>query len=110
MPVRIGCGLPQIFWNVTVTSVFWHLLKIEELEEQCNEINKEKERNAQLSRRLQELETELQDKELVSAINTDRAYIHTFQKLELLLTLGIDLWPGLPTARKGLLSQGVAHF
>uniref|UniRef100_A0A8C3GF45 Homer scaffold protein 2 n=2 Tax=Anatinae TaxID=2068716 RepID=A0A8C3GF45_CAIMO len=38
--------------------------KIEELEEQCNEINKEKERNAQLSRRLQELETELQDKEL----------------------------------------------
>ncbi|NXS52658.1 HOME2 protein, partial [Brachypteracias leptosomus] len=39
-------------------------VKIEELEEQCNEINKEKERNAQLSRRLQELETELQDKEL----------------------------------------------
>ncbi|XP_057889174.1 homer protein homolog 2 isoform X3 [Melospiza melodia melodia] len=38
--------------------------KIEELEEQCNEVNKEKERNAQLSRRLQELETELQDKEL----------------------------------------------
>nr|XP_009938604.1 PREDICTED: homer protein homolog 2 [Opisthocomus hoazin] len=38
--------------------------KIEELEEQCNEINREKERNAQLSRRLQELETELQDKEL----------------------------------------------
>ncbi|NXX63572.1 HOME2 protein, partial [Scopus umbretta] len=40
--------------------------KIEELEEQCNEINKEKERNAQLSRRLQELETELQDKELLN--------------------------------------------
>lgn len=39
--------------------------KIEELEEQCNEIDKERERNAQLSRRLQELETELQDKELV---------------------------------------------
>uniref|UniRef100_A0A8C3HZ11 Homer scaffold protein 2 n=1 Tax=Chrysemys picta bellii TaxID=8478 RepID=A0A8C3HZ11_CHRPI len=38
--------------------------KIEELEEQCNEINKEKERNAQLNRRLQELESELQDKEL----------------------------------------------
>ncbi|XP_074863017.1 homer protein homolog 2 isoform X2 [Carettochelys insculpta] len=37
--------------------------KIEELEEQCNEINKERERNAQLSRRLQELESELQDKE-----------------------------------------------
>uniref|UniRef100_A0A670KJW2 Homer scaffold protein 2 n=1 Tax=Podarcis muralis TaxID=64176 RepID=A0A670KJW2_PODMU len=39
--------------------------KIDELEEQCNEIDKERERNAQLSRRLQELETELQDKELV---------------------------------------------
>ncbi|KAH0620002.1 hypothetical protein JD844_014488 [Phrynosoma platyrhinos] len=38
--------------------------KIEELEEQCDEINKERERNVQLSRRLQELETELQDKEL----------------------------------------------
>ncbi|XP_050822618.1 homer protein homolog 2 isoform X1 [Gopherus flavomarginatus] len=38
--------------------------KIEELEEQCNEINKEKERNSQLNRRLQELESELQDKEL----------------------------------------------
>ncbi|XP_029142202.1 homer protein homolog 2 [Protobothrops mucrosquamatus] len=38
--------------------------KIEELEEQCNEIDKERDRNAQLSRRLQELETELQDKEL----------------------------------------------
>ncbi|CAI5792828.1 homolog 2 isoform X1 [Podarcis lilfordi] len=38
--------------------------KIDELEEQCNEIDKERERNAQLSRRLQELETELQDKEL----------------------------------------------
>ncbi|KAF7241527.1 hypothetical protein EYD10_11996 [Varanus komodoensis] len=38
--------------------------KIEELEEQCNEVNQERERNVQLSRRLQELETELQDKEL----------------------------------------------
>uniref|UniRef100_U3F809 Homer protein homolog 2 n=1 Tax=Micrurus fulvius TaxID=8637 RepID=U3F809_MICFL len=38
--------------------------KIEELEEQCNEIDKERDRNAQLSRRLQDLETELQDKEL----------------------------------------------
>ncbi|XP_060115899.1 homer protein homolog 2 [Heteronotia binoei] len=38
--------------------------KIEELEEQCSEIDKERERNVQLSRRLQELETELQDKEL----------------------------------------------
>ncbi|KAL8197276.1 UNVERIFIED_CONTAM: Homer protein 2 [Gekko kuhli] len=38
--------------------------KIEELEEQCNEIDKERERNVQLSRRLQELEAELQDKEL----------------------------------------------
>ncbi|XP_074151395.1 homer protein homolog 2 isoform X1 [Sminthopsis crassicaudata] len=37
--------------------------KIEELEEQCNEINKEKERNAQLSRRLEALESEIQDKE-----------------------------------------------
>ncbi|NWI67588.1 HOME2 protein, partial [Todus mexicanus] len=45
--------------------------KIEELEEQCDEINKEKERNAQLSRRLQELETELQDKELVSILHTE---------------------------------------
>ncbi|XP_077173867.1 homer protein homolog 2 [Paroedura picta] len=38
--------------------------KIEELEEQCGEIDKERERNLQLSRRLQELEAELQDKEL----------------------------------------------
>uniref|UniRef100_H9G9H3 Homer protein homolog 2 n=1 Tax=Anolis carolinensis TaxID=28377 RepID=H9G9H3_ANOCA len=38
--------------------------KIEELEEQCDEINKERERNVQLSKRLQELEAELQDKEL----------------------------------------------
>ncbi|XP_027707633.1 homer protein homolog 2 isoform X2 [Vombatus ursinus] len=37
--------------------------KIEELEEQCNEINKEKERNAQLSRRLEALESEIQEKE-----------------------------------------------
>ncbi|XP_030045468.1 homer protein homolog 2 isoform X2 [Microcaecilia unicolor] len=38
--------------------------KIEELEVQCIEINKEKERNADLSIRLQELEAELQEKEL----------------------------------------------
>ncbi|XP_048375576.1 homer protein homolog 2 isoform X2 [Sphaerodactylus townsendi] len=38
--------------------------KIEELEEQCSEIEKEREQNVRLSRRLQELETELQDKEL----------------------------------------------
>uniref|UniRef100_A0A6I8NCL9 Homer protein homolog 2 n=1 Tax=Ornithorhynchus anatinus TaxID=9258 RepID=A0A6I8NCL9_ORNAN len=37
--------------------------KIDELEEQCAELNKEKERNSQLSRRLEELEAELQDKE-----------------------------------------------
>nr|XP_056721657.1 homer protein homolog 2 [Euleptes europaea] len=38
--------------------------KIEELEEQCSELDKERERNVQLSRRLQDLETELQDKEM----------------------------------------------
>ncbi|XP_069078661.1 homer protein homolog 2 [Pleurodeles waltl] len=38
--------------------------KIEELEAQCEEINKEKERNLQLSQRLQELEIELQEKDL----------------------------------------------
>lgn len=49
----------------TQTGSFQPFFKIDELEEQCNEIDKERERNAQLSRRLQELETELQDKELV---------------------------------------------
>uniref|UniRef100_A0A8C5S7H7 Homer scaffold protein 2 n=1 Tax=Laticauda laticaudata TaxID=8630 RepID=A0A8C5S7H7_LATLA len=39
-------------------------LRSKELEEQCNEIDKERDRNTQLSRRLQDLETELQDKEL----------------------------------------------
>ncbi|XP_072551577.1 homer protein homolog 2 [Salminus brasiliensis] len=37
--------------------------KIAELEVQCKEVNQEKERNAQLTLRVQELETELQDKE-----------------------------------------------
>lgn len=37
--------------------------KISELEAQCNEANQEKQKNAQLSARVQELETELQDKE-----------------------------------------------
>ncbi|XP_029000427.1 homer protein homolog 2 isoform X3 [Betta splendens] len=37
--------------------------KIAELEAQCNEANQEKQRNAQLTLRVQELETELQDKE-----------------------------------------------
>ncbi|KAJ0056418.1 hypothetical protein NL108_006919, partial [Boleophthalmus pectinirostris] len=37
--------------------------KIAELEAQCNEANQEKQKNAQLSARVQELETELQDKE-----------------------------------------------
>uniref|UniRef100_A0A8C6UAY7 Homer scaffold protein 2 n=1 Tax=Neogobius melanostomus TaxID=47308 RepID=A0A8C6UAY7_9GOBI len=38
--------------------------KISELEAQCNEANQEKQKNAQLSARVQELETELQDKEI----------------------------------------------
>lgn len=37
--------------------------KISELEAQCNEANQEKQKNVQLSARVQELETELQDKE-----------------------------------------------
>ncbi|KAL7879308.1 hypothetical protein AOLI_G00102820 [Acnodon oligacanthus] len=37
--------------------------KIVELELQCKEVNQEKERNAQLTLRVQQLETELQDKE-----------------------------------------------
>uniref|UniRef100_A0A4W4GKC1 WH1 domain-containing protein n=1 Tax=Electrophorus electricus TaxID=8005 RepID=A0A4W4GKC1_ELEEL len=39
--------------------------KISELEVQCKEMNKEKERNAQLTVRVQQLETEIQDKEQV---------------------------------------------
>ncbi|KAM4749488.1 homer protein homolog 2 [Rhinophrynus dorsalis] len=38
--------------------------KIGELEAQCDEIDKERERNEELGKRLQELETELQDKEV----------------------------------------------
>ncbi|XP_069481082.1 homer protein homolog 2 [Ambystoma mexicanum] len=38
--------------------------KIEELEAQCDEINKEKERNLQLSQRLEELELDLQEKDV----------------------------------------------
>lgn len=37
--------------------------KIEELEEQCSEINREKENNSQLKRRIEELQSELQEKE-----------------------------------------------
>lgn len=42
------------------------VFQIIELEAQCDEIDKERERNEELSRRLQELETEIQDKEAVS--------------------------------------------
>lgn len=42
------------------------LFKIEELEEQCSEINREKENNTQLKRRIEELESELREKETVS--------------------------------------------
>uniref|UniRef100_A0A8C6GCV3 WH1 domain-containing protein n=1 Tax=Mus spicilegus TaxID=10103 RepID=A0A8C6GCV3_MUSSI len=38
--------------------------KIEELEEQCSEINREKEKNTQLKRRIEELESEVRDKEM----------------------------------------------
>uniref|UniRef100_A0A8C9DEE6 Homer protein homolog 2 n=1 Tax=Prolemur simus TaxID=1328070 RepID=A0A8C9DEE6_PROSS len=37
--------------------------KIDELEEQCGEINREKEKNSQLKRRIEELEAELREKE-----------------------------------------------
>ncbi|XP_033617002.1 homer protein homolog 2 isoform X4 [Fukomys damarensis] len=37
--------------------------KIDELEEQCSEINREKEKNSQLKRRIEELESELREKE-----------------------------------------------
>lgn len=40
--------------------------KIEELEEQCGEINREKEKNTQLKRRIEELESEVREKEMVS--------------------------------------------
>lgn len=42
------------------------LLQIDELEEQCGEITREKERNTQLKRRIEELESELREKETVS--------------------------------------------
>lgn len=42
------------------------MLKIDELEEQCSEINREKEKNTQLKRRIEELESELREKETVS--------------------------------------------
>ncbi|XP_066886103.1 homer protein homolog 2 isoform X2 [Kogia breviceps] len=38
-------------------------LQIDELEEQCSEINREKEKNTQLKRRIEELELELREKE-----------------------------------------------
>uniref|UniRef100_A0A8C3X051 Homer scaffold protein 2 n=1 Tax=Catagonus wagneri TaxID=51154 RepID=A0A8C3X051_9CETA len=37
--------------------------KIDELEEQCSEINREKEKNTQLKRRIEELESELRERE-----------------------------------------------
>lgn len=56
-----------------MTNVSWHpcfpvwcVLKIDELEEQCSEINREKEKNTQLKRRIEELEAELREKETVS--------------------------------------------
>lgn len=100
MLVHVSHDLAQTFRKLNISPVVWHFLKIEELEEQCNEINKEKERNAQLSRRLQELETELQDKELVSAMIIERAYISEFELVCLLLTMDVDLWTDPPTARK----------
>ncbi|XP_057350751.1 homer protein homolog 2 isoform X2 [Manis pentadactyla] len=38
--------------------------KIDELEEQCSEISREKEKNTQLKRRIEELESELREKEM----------------------------------------------
>lgn len=40
--------------------------QIDELEEQCSEINREKEKNTQLKIRIEELESELREKETVS--------------------------------------------
>lgn len=42
------------------------MIKIDELEEQCSEINREKEKNTQLKRRIEDLESELREKETVS--------------------------------------------
>lgn len=46
--------------------IFLTCVQIAELEAQCNEANQEKQKNAQLTIRVQELEAELQDKEQVS--------------------------------------------
>ncbi|ELK31586.1 Homer protein like protein 2 [Myotis davidii] len=43
--------------------------KIDELEEQCSEINREKEKNSQLKRRIEELESELREKETTFFLN-----------------------------------------
>lgn len=75
----VVCPRFSEIWKISPN--VWHFLKIEELEEQCNEIDKEKERNAQLSRRLQELETELQDKELVSALNAEMSCFRVWEGL-----------------------------
>lgn len=40
-------------------------IQIAELEAQCNEANQEKQKNAQLTVRVQELQAELQEKEMV---------------------------------------------
>lgn len=45
--------------------IFPNSVQIADLEAQCNEANQEKQKNAQLSVRVQELEAELQDKEQV---------------------------------------------
>uniref|UniRef100_A0ABM5EX36 Homer protein homolog 2 isoform X2 n=1 Tax=Pogona vitticeps TaxID=103695 RepID=A0ABM5EX36_9SAUR len=95
--------------------------KIEELEEQCEEINKERERNAQLSRRLQELETELQDKELeledlrkqgeiipqlMSECETVSQKLQVTSVLQLLQSTPIDT---ITTPEKGENSLGFIH-
>lgn len=51
-------------------------VQIAELEAQCNEANQEKQRNAQLSVRVQELEAELHDKEQVRRLfESERAIV-----------------------------------
>ena len=40
--------------------------KVEQLEDQCSEINREKEKNTELKSRIEELESELREKETVS--------------------------------------------
>lgn len=49
----------------TAKSLFSSCAQIAELEAQCTEADQEKQKNAQLTVRVQELEAELQDKEQV---------------------------------------------